>query len=97
MKKKKQKELIKKLKKLDKEIIVLIILCCVLFVGFISVLIWNFGLKSEVRELSENINTLSTESVRDFSLFVMSKVDKCEAVTLMDGDKSITVNNIQCK
>ena len=90
MKRKKQN------RRLNREIIVLGALCLILFLSLVFVLIWNFNLKNEIKNLNENINTLSVQSVNDFSLFVMSKVDKCEAVTLMADDKSITINNVNC-
>jgi cell division protein FtsL len=68
----------------------------VLVLSLVFVLLWNFNLKKEIKELNENIDILSVNAVNDFSLFVMSKVDKCEAVTLMAEDKTITINNVEC-
>jgi hypothetical protein len=83
------------LKKLNKEF-ALKVAILVLILSLVFVLVWNFSLKKEIKELNENLDILSVNAVNDFSLFVMSKVDKCEAVTLMAEDKTITINNVEC-
>lgn len=85
------------LKGVDRKILILSVVCLILFLCLVVVLVWSFSLKGEVRRLNDNINTLSLNAVNDFSLFVMSKVDRCEAVTLMAEDKSITINNVECR
>jgi hypothetical protein len=89
------KKINKKVLKKNKEMI-LGILCLILVLSLVFVLVWNFSLKKEIKELNENLDVLSVNAVNDFSLFVMSKVDKCEAVTLMAEDKTITINNVEC-
>ncbi|MEN7982620.1 MAG: hypothetical protein ABFQ65_04185 [Nanoarchaeota archaeon] len=95
--KKKQKKLVRKSNRANKKVLILGIVCLILLVGLIFALVWNFNLKNDIRELNENINILSVSAVNDFSLFVMRKVDKCEPVTLMADDKSITINNVNCR
>ena len=80
----------------DRNILMLGALCLVLFVCLVFVLIWNFSLRSEVRGLNDNIDILSVSAVNDFTLFVMSKVDRCEAVTLMGAGRSVVVNKEGC-
>lgn len=84
-------------KNLEKNVLVLGILVFVLVVALVFFVVQNFNLKKDIKNLNENINTLSVRAVNDFSLFVASKVENCEPVTLMADDKSITINNVECK
>ena len=69
----------------------------ILFVAFIFLIVQNLSLKKEMKIVRNDFDTFSLNAVNDFSLFVMSKVSNCEGVTLVADDKSITINDVNCK
>lgn len=83
--------------KLNKKILILSVIAIILFVSLVFTVVQNFGLKNEVEELEKTMNDVSMNTLNDFNLFLIDKVEKCEAVTLMVNDKSVTVNNIHCE
>ena len=72
---------------------ILILLIVILSVILIFLAIQNLNLKNEVASLNKDVKG----AIDNFNLFLIDKVGKCEAVTLMVEDKSATVNNIHCE
>jgi cell division protein FtsL len=77
--------------------ILIFFVICFLAISLAFLTFQNYQLKNEIQELNKGIETKSMNAVNDFVGFVISKVDKCEPVTLMANDKSATVNKMGCE
>ena len=83
--------------KSNKNILILSTIAIILFVILIFALFQNFNLRNEINELNKNMGDVFANALNDFNLFVMSKVDGCEAVTLVSDNKSVTINEVHCE
>lgn len=82
--------------KLNKKIF-LLCLVVILFLCLIFAIFQNIKLQKEIVELNKSSDDVFRNTLEDFNLFLIEKIENCEAVTLVSNNKSITVNEIHCK
>ena len=69
----------------------------ILFLCFIFAIFQNFKLQKEIVELNKSADDIFRRTLEDFNLFLVEKLERCEAVTLVSENKSITINNVHCE
>jgi hypothetical protein len=80
-----------------RKILVLLILFLILSASLIFAIFQNIKLQKEIVELNKTLDDVFRNTLDDFNLFLVEKLENCEAVTLVSEDKSITINNVHCK
>jgi hypothetical protein len=77
--------------------IFLLCFAIILFLCLIFAIFQNIKLQKEIVKLNKSADDILRRTLEDFNLFLVEKLEKCEAVTLVSEDKSITINNVHCK